>query len=532
MTSDEREYRNHGREDGHRPRGRSDDRSREDRGYRPRNDRGQRDGRRSEGYRPRDDRRSGRDGGYRPRDDRRSRDEEERPRLTIPDDVVKILHKGVDCEVNGRTDLAQILYLHGAARLNGGSENNLLRMLREVDSEQFPTIRGTLRKESPEDIMPVSDYLCGTIDSTYDTSGIRESAESGNIIAIHCLIRMGQLDKDDPMVDVYAKGIRENPDLVTRGLDLLARRAGSEKAARYLADYKEYVRVKGTIRNVFARAMKGEASARKELDRLAGLYPEAKFLEGYIATFEAGTGEDYLRKGMRSDAPLILSYIPELRLRDSPFSKYLQAKRLQYKGEQWIPAMVAAVKEGSDEAMDELYEVQNRRDVRKSLESYYLAKGDVEGMVLGYDGRDSTCLDKYCNGELERILEVGRLLGGTREVEWLSRCHRNGCQECREALIRMASDERRHGKHLLYALHDCDADMEAARLYFEMLDDPSVPSVKWLAKVCRNEEAKEYVRSRFEAMNDLETFDYIFEDDGYVPKYKMNRGRSQGRRRY
>ena len=66
-----------------------------------------------------------------------------------------------------------------------------------------------------------------------------------------------------------------------------------------------------------------------------------------------------------------------------------------------------------------------------------------------------------------------------------------------------------------------------------MYGDRSLPSVKWRAKVCADEEAKEYVRSRFEEMGDLRTFDSIFVDDGYENrgKRKGNGGRPRDRRR-
>ena len=111
-------------------------------GGRPRDGkgRGPGNGRSGAGNRPgqRPSNRTGRDGrpsDRRPRDDRRKpegipehkpRDAPE-PSLTIPSTPQRILFKGVDCEVNGRTDLAMILYLHGAAMLSKGCENNMPR---------------------------------------------------------------------------------------------------------------------------------------------------------------------------------------------------------------------------------------------------------------------------------------------------------------------------------------------------------------------------------------------------------------------
>ncbi|MCQ2085333.1 MAG: hypothetical protein MJZ21_04215 [archaeon] len=574
MTSEDREYRNRRSDDGQRSGGRSGDRPRDSRGYRPRDDRRPRDGNRSEGrgygdrsrggdrrsggdrprdgYRSRDggrtDRRGPRDdrghrddrrsGGYRdrPRDDRREHREEheERPKLSIPEDITAILHKGVDCEVNGRTDLALILYLHGASKLNGGCENNLLRMLKAAGKDQFSTIRGRMVKDCPAEIIPVFDYLCSTIDAEYDVSGITEAAEKGNINAIHCLIRMGSVEKDSELIDSYAKGLYSMPDVVTKGLEILSRKKDSAKARKYLDDYNDYLTLRKSIPIVFQRSMKGESHAKKELNRLAGRYPEAKFLEGYVAAYNEGTGDEYLKKGMANNMPAILVNLQNIKVTDPIFHKYLKAKKLQSKGEQWIPLMVEAVNGGSDEAMDELYDVRNTWEVRRMLQSYYLAKGDIENLALGYDGKDSTFLDKYCNGEAAKIIEVGKIIGGNREIDWLSKSYKNGCTECRDELIRIADDKFRYGKPLLYALHDTGADKKAADVYFDMerVGDPSLPSVKWLAKVCREEEAKEYVRSKFEAINDLETFEYIFEEDGYVPRKQFQAEKKRNSKRY
>ena len=70
-------------------------------------------------------------------------------------------------------------------------------------------------------------------------------------------------------------------------------------------------------------------------------------------------------------------------------------------------------------------------------------------------------------------------------------------------------------------------NMEAADLYFSMEGHPDLPAVKWLAKVCRDEDAKEYIRSHYESAGDMETFDYIFVDDGYKKRPKNFRKRSK-----
>jgi len=52
---------------------------------------------------------------------------------------------------------------------------------------------------------------------------------------------------------------------------------------------------------------------------------------------------------------------------------------------------------------------------------------------------------------------------------------------------------------------------------------PDLPAVKWLAKVCRNEDAKEYVRSHFEERGESDVFESIFIDDGYKKRGKGRR---------
>ena len=205
-SGDRRDYREN--RDRHGPGiGRKDFR-RDDRrggGGRPRDGKGRDpgNGRSGAGNRPgqRPSNRTGRDGrpsDRRPRDDRRKpegipehkpRDAPE-PSLTIPSTPQRILFKGVDCEVNGRTDLAMILYLHGAAMLSKGCENNMTRMLREAGPEQFRTIRGRVAKVCPENAMIAFDYMCYTLDPGYDRSLLDSAAENGNPLAIYERIRL------------------------------------------------------------------------------------------------------------------------------------------------------------------------------------------------------------------------------------------------------------------------------------------------------------------------------------------------------
>ena len=150
-------------------------------------------------------RRDGKDDGFR-RHDARSRSDRARPKnrsdrrderarpepkapvqtqevpkeqnLTIPSTPQRILFKGVDCEVNGRKDLAMVLYLHGAAQMSLGCENNMLRILREAGPKEFRTIRGRVAGSCPEDAMIAFDYLCATLDDGYDTGLIDTAADA------------------------------------------------------------------------------------------------------------------------------------------------------------------------------------------------------------------------------------------------------------------------------------------------------------------------------------------------------------------
>ena len=266
------------------------------------------------------------------------------------------------------------------------------------------------------------------------------------------------------------------------------------------------------LRPAFVRALKGDAQSVRRLEELSPEFPEAGFLAGYL---DADDKESYLREGMGSFQTTVLSVVPELGISDTPYGKYLAAKRLQTEGEDWIPRMIDAAAAGSEDAVADLMPVQNRKDVRKGLSSASLARGDAAGLVRYYDGEDTTYLDRYCAGSPARTIEVGRLMGGTREIDWLKRGCMEGVPECRDELVSLASSEDRRCKQLVYALHDVGAEMDAAKLYFDMYGDRSLPSVKWLAKVCADEDAKRFVRSKFEEMGDMTTFESIFVDDGY-----------------
>ena len=460
-----------------------------------------------------------------PRDDhKRESPAENRPTekhetvLTIPSTPQRILFKGVDCEVNGRRDLAMVLYLHGAAMMSRGCENNALRMLREMGSGEFSTVRGRVAKSCPEDAMIAFDYLCATLDGNYDRSALDAAAEAGNHLAIYCKIRMEEVEGDDPCIDVFASGPDEK--MIEDGLKLLVRKKDSVRAEELLKELEHRRKLRQSIRTEFIRAVKDDRTARRRLEELSAAFPEARYLLGYLDTSDR---EGYLRDGMSEHGDIILSMAHELGISDTPFGKYLSAMKLRSDGEEWIPAMISAAAAGSDEALTELGPVQTRRDVRKGLCSIYLTRGDMAGLIKCYDGEDVSYLERFCAGDPMRMIDVGRHMGGSREVDWLRKCCLDGSAECRDALVAIASVEDRRNKQLIYALHDVGADLDAAKLYFDMYGDPALPAVKWLAKVCEDEEAREYVRSKFEEMGDLRTFDSIFVDDGY--RKRDGRGR-------
>ena len=439
--------------------------------------------------------------------------------LTIPSTPQRILFKGVDCEVNGRKDLAMVLYLHGAAQMSLGCENNMLRILREAGPKEFRTIRGRVAGSCPEDAMIAFDYLCATLDDGYDTGLIDTAADAGNALAIYDRIRLGKVEGDDPCIDTFAAS--DNEKMVEEGLKLLVRKKDSAKAESLLKNMEQRRKLRQSVRVEFIRAMKGDRSSLKRLGELSAEFPEAAFLRGYLDTDDR---EEYLRNGMEAHRDLITSLVHELGISDTPFGKYLSAMKLRSDGDEWIPPMIAAAVSGSDDAVEELMPAQARKDVRKGLSKVYLNRGDAAGLVRYYDGEDTSDLDRYCIGNPERMIEVGRIMGGYREINWLKKCCLEGYEDCGRALSSLSKDEARRSKQLIYALHDVGRDMDAAKLYFQMYGDPSLPSVKWLSKVCENESVKEYVRTRFEEMGDLATFDYIFVDDGYNSGGDRRRG--------
>ena len=358
---------------------------RERREFRPRDgDRGNRDFRPRNGDRPRNDRRGGpgRNGGkrdFKPRDgDRREfrpreeRSEEQRPmqeqKLTIPSTPQRILFKGVDCEVNGRADLAMVLYLHGAVMMSKGCENNALKMLREMGPGEFKTVRGRISKMCSDDAMIEYDYLCWTIDNSYNRLLVDSAAADGNPLAIYCRIRQEEIEGDDECIDVFASAIDSHPEMVEDGLKLLKRKKDSVKAEEHLLKNEEKKKLRQSIRSIFVKARKGDRGSAHKLEELSETFPEAGFLRGYL---DAGDdAEEYLRRGYRSDLKdIIVNMESEFGIQDTPFGMFLKAKKLQRNEEEWIPLMIEAAKAGSDEAMEEVKPVEKRKDVRKSFSS-------------------------------------------------------------------------------------------------------------------------------------------------------------------
>ena len=293
---------------------------------------------------------------------------------------------------------------------------------------------------------------------------------------------------------------------------------------------EERRRQRQSVRVEFIRAMKDDRSSIRRLEELSSKFPEAGFLRGYL---DAEDRESYIRDGMPRFEETVMSVIHELGISETPYGRYLTALKLRADGEEWIPSMINAAVAGSEDAVGELMPVQNRKDVRKGLASAYLRRNDAAGLVRCYDGEDTSFLDRYCAGDPDRVIEVGRLMGGSRQVEWIKRGCIDGIDGCRSELISMAKSGEHNNKQMVYALHDVGEDLESARMYFSMYGDRSLPAVKWLAKVCADEQAKEYVRSRFEEMGDLKTFDSIFIDDGYESRDRRGGkgGRGSGNRK-
>ena len=479
-----------------------------------------------------DDRRGPRrDGGRRPTQDgerRGSRREYrerpiERPRPQIPDDPQKLLFKGVDLESKGNDEKAMIMFLHGSVLMSRGCENNALRIIDKQGKENIPEFRTKISEDCSEDALIEFDYLCQMRYPDHDCSFLTKKFSEKNTHAIYRMICMDCVDGDDGIIDDFAR----SPDdqKVLDGMRILVKKKDSARAEAHIKAIDEKKERKQFVHVAFTKAMKGEAKYKRELEKLSKEFPEAAFFLGYVNAREQGNGIPWLKEKFPQFQDLIISEEFNLRIGDTDYGMYLRAMKIKSKKQDWVPSMIKAAKYGSEEAMEELKPLMHKVEIKKAIANIHLNNDDLQGLVDDYvNGLDETFyLDKYCENVPERIVEAGKRIGDIspeREIDWL-RAHAF-MPECRDALVVRAEDERYHSRKLIYALHDVGKDIEAADLYFAMEGHPDLPAVKWLAKVCRNEDAKEYVRSHFESKGDLETFDYIFVDDGYRKKGKGN----------
>ena len=528
-----------GRRDGnsdHRDRKRSDDRGhgerRSSRGDRPRrgdgsgredrprrnerrdNGRGERKDFRRDGDRPRRDR----DGPPRERSSRRESYPKEpvrRPKI-ISNDPQKLLFRGVELQSKGENDEALLLFIHGSVLMSKGCENNALRLLDDIGERTFADVRESIAFDCSEDALIEFDYLCKLKDTGYDPIFLEQMYSEGKCHAIYRKILLGDVEGDDPIIDVFV-GNHDDPR-VNEGLRYLVKKKDSERAAKQIESLKERDSRRQYVHTAFTRAMKGDKKALRDLEGLTSEFREARFFYGYIKAYEEDDGIPWLKENFDEYGDLIISEGANLRIEDTPYGMYLRAKKIQSKKEDWVPSMIKAAKYGSEEAMEELMPLKRRTDIRKAIADIHLRNGDLDGLIDDYvDGLEETqYLDKYCENVPARIVNVGKRIGEIkpmREIDWL-RAHAF-MAECRDALVVLAKDERYHSRKLLFALHDVGKNIEAADLYFEMEGSKELPAIKWLQKVCRDEDAKEHIRQHYESIGDTETFDFIFEDDGY-----------------
>ena len=493
---------------------RSDGRERRDRKDGP--SRGRRDGPRDRQFRDRKDFRSERRG---PRRDFSRNEKPQRPSFVISTDPQKLLFKGVDFQSKGEDSKALLLYLHGSVLMSKGCENNALGILKEHGSEGFQELREKIEKDSSVEALIEFDYLCKKVDDGYGCTYLENEFSKKNAHAIYRMICMDRIEPEDKIIDLFATG--QDDQKVSDGLKQLVKRKESKKAEQRLRLIDERKERKQYVHTAFVRAMKGDQKSKRDLEKMSKEFPEAAFFSGYVKAREEGNSIPWLKEKYPQFSELIISEEFNLRIGDTDYGMYLHAMKIKSRKEDWIPSMIKAAKHGSKEAMDELQPLMYKTEIKKAVANIHLMNNDLQGLVDDWvNGLEETYyLDKYCESIPEKIVEVGKRIGDVspeREIDWL-RAHAY-MVECRDALTVRAEDERYHCRKMIYALHDVGRDMEAADLYFAMENHPDLPATKWLAKVCRNEDAKEYVRSHFESKGDLETFEQIFVDDGYRKK--------------
>ena len=484
-------------------------------------------------------------GNGRPHDDknhserpREVEQQQEQRKLLLPQDASKLLYRGIDCQVNGNDNLAMIMFLHGSVMMSEGCQNNAVRILREKGKTSFVSIRTDIAPNCSPEALIEFDYLCSTLDGNYDRSYFDRMYSDGNTHAIYRRICLEEVDGTDPVIDEFASRYPEDDKKVIRGLELLIKKKDSETAQKHLDRINDGIQLKHSINVMFTRAMNGDARAVQELKRHAKDVPEAAFYSEYLAAREKGENVEWLRSKYPQYSDLIVSRQGEFKIQDTPFGMFLKAKNLEMKKEEYISVMMNAAKAGSPEAMDELSKKMFRNDVRKCLASIRLKEGDLPGLVAVYDAGldDQYYLDQYCGDDPKKMIEVGDVLGRNgigREIDWLKSHYEKGYQFCRDELVSRSKDERYQSKRMVYALHDIGADMDAAKLYFAMEGNPELPSVKWLKKVCSDDEVLDFVREHYEDLDDMRTFEFIFADDGYEKRPKgQGRGKKPGKRRY
>ena len=492
------------------------DKPRRDRGDRPKKDFGDR---RSD--RPR------RSFDDKPRSEEPVRQEERK--MLLPQDASKLLYRGIDCQINGNNNLAMIMFLHGSVMMSEGCENNALRILKEIGKDNYLSMRTDIAPQCSTEALIEFDYLCITTKKDYDRTFFDRCYDEGNTHAIYRRICLEEVDGKDKIIDEFASRYAEDEKKVMKGLDILKRKMDSESAAKHLERIEESIRLKQSINVMFTRAMNGDARAVQELKHHAKKVPEAAFYSEFLSARAEGNQVEWLRSKYPQYKDLIIAKQGEFKIQDTPFGMFLRAKNLESKKEEYISVMMNAAKVGSPEAMEELSKKMFRNDVRKCMASIYLKDNDLPNLITVYQAGldDMYYLDQYCGDSMEKITEVGRELGKQsvgKEIDWLKDHYDKGMDFCKDILIERSQDEFYQNKKMIYALHDIGADMEAAKLYFTMEGNPELPSVKWLKKVCSEDDVKDYVRSHYEEKGDMGTFESIFADDGYERRPKRKQG--------
>ena len=470
----------------------------------------------------------------------RREEQPETRRLILPSDASRLLYRGIDCQINGNNNLAMIMFLHGSVMMSEGCENNAERILKDIRKDSWGPMRTDIAPNCSEEALVEFDYLCIRNSNSYSRENFDSEYEKGNTQAIYRRICMEEVEGDDPIIDEFASRYPDNEKKVVSGLDILRRKKDSEIAAAHLQRIDAAVKLKQSIYVMFTRAMNGDARAVRELKENSKKVPEAAFFSEYLSARAEGNNVEWLRSKYPQYSDLIISRQGEFKIQDTPFGMYLKAKNLESKKEEYMSVMMNAAKAGSPEAMDELSAKMFRNDVRKCLASIHLKNNDLPNLLIVYQAGldDMYYLDQYCGADPDRIEEVGKELGKQsigKEIDWLKDHYDKGMEFCRDILVDRSKDEFYHNKKMIYALHDIGADMEAAILYFDMEDNPEVPSVKWLKKVCTSDDVTDFVRGHYEDKGQNDVFESIFADDGYEKRPKKRQGfgkKPMGRRKY